>query len=226
MSLINDLQWRYATKIFCGKKVESEKLQTIFESTVLAASSYGLQPFTVTVVNDQAIKIKLRAAAYNQPQLEQSDVVLVFSVPEKITKNMVEEFMKLTSATRNVPIEDLKGYQDTIWNSVQHLTETEQQHWAAKQAYISLGTALAAAAEQKVDACPMEGFERAKFDEILGLNEKSLKSQVIMCIGHRSEEDKLAALPKVRKPVNELFSVMEVALDIPGGYKIEEEISV
>jgi nitroreductase len=40
---------------------------------------------------------------------------------------------------------------------------------AHKQCYIAMGFLLETAALLQIDACPMEGFNPAKFDEILGL---------------------------------------------------------
>ncbi len=205
MSLIQDLNWRYATKNMNGETVSSEKLDAILAATNLAATSYGLQPFTVLVVSNEETKAKLQAAAYGQPQVGNSSSVLVFTVPLKITAADIEAFINLVATTRNMPVEALDGYKGMILSTVGALPAEQQQIWSAKQAYIALGTALAAAAEQKVDACPMEGFDAAQFDEILGLTEKGLKSVVIMPVGYRAADDATAEYIKVRKPESELF---------------------
>ncbi len=205
MSLIQDLNWRYATKNMNGETVSDEKLTAILKATNLAATSYGLQPFTILVVNNKEIKSKLQEAAYGQAQVGSSSAVLVFAVPLKITTADIEGFINLVATTRSMPVEALDGYKGMILGTVGALPAEQQQIWSAKQAYIALGTALAAAAEQKVDACPMEGFDAVKFDEILGLTEKGLKSLVIMPVGYRSADDVTAKYIKVRKPESELF---------------------
>ena len=205
MSLIQDLNWRYATKNMNGETVSDEKLTAILKATNLAATSYGLQPFTILVVSNKEIKLKLQEAAYGQAQVASSSAVLVFAVPLKITTADIEGFINLVATTRSMPVEALDGYKGMILGTVGALPAEQQQIWSAKQAYIALGTALAAAAEQKVDACPMEGFDAVKFDEILGLTEKGLKSLVIMPVGYRSADDATAKYIKVRKPESELF---------------------
>lgn len=205
MSLLNDLQWRYATKNMNGETIPTEKLNVILEATNLAASSYGLQPFTVLVISHATTKTILQAAAYNQPQVGTSSHVLVFAVPEKITPEAIEHFINNVATTRNIPLDALEGYKQMILGTVGALPAEQQQIWAAKQAYIALGTALAAAAEQKIDACPMEGFDAAKVDEILGLKEKGLKSVVILPLGFRAETDATAHYKKVRKSNDEFF---------------------
>jgi len=205
MSLIQDLNWRYATKNMNGETVSDEKLTAILKATNLAATSYGLQPFTILVVSNKEIKLKLQEAAYGQAQVGSSSAVLVFAVPLKITTADIEGFINLVATTRSMPVEALDGYKGMILGTVGALPAEQQQIWSAKQAYIALGTALAAAAEHKVDACPMEGFDAAQFDEILGLTEKGLKSIVIMPVGYRSANDVTAKYIKVRKSESELF---------------------
>ena len=75
-----------------------------------------------------------------------------------------------------------------------------QSHWLKHQAYIALGSMLLAAAELKVDASPMGGFDPAAFDEALGLKEKGLQSVVLLGLGYRNPEDQAAKNAKVRWP--------------------------
>jgi nitroreductase / dihydropteridine reductase len=205
MNLINDLNWRYATKAMNGEVVSEEKLNAILDATNLTSSSYGLQPYTILVVSNDEIKKQLQVAAYGQAQVGASSHVLVFCVPAKLTADDAKTFITNVASTRNIPQEALAGYEGMIAGTINGLNEAQQQTWAAKQAYIALGTALIAAADQKVDACPMEGFDTAKFDEILGLEAKELKSVVIMPIGFRSAEDATANYKKVRKAKADMF---------------------
>ena len=205
MKLIENLNWRYATKRMEKKKVTSKKLDAILDAIQLSASSFGLQPYTVLVVKNQNTKLKLQAAAYNQAQVGESSHVLVFCVPQTITAADVSTFIKLVADTRGMPVSALAGYEAQIQGTVSGMSDAEKQIWSAKQAYIALGTALVAAAEQKVDACPMEGFSREEFDKILGLAKKGLKSTVILPIGYRSSEDIFSGAKKVRKAEETLF---------------------
>jgi nitroreductase / dihydropteridine reductase len=205
MSLIKDLNWRYATKNMSGKTVSKKKLEAILNIVNLAPTSYGLQPYTVIVVSKKSVKAKLQVAAYDQPQVGSSSHILVFAVPNQITAADVDVFINNVATTRGIPASVLAGYKDRINGTIGAAPAEQQQIWASKQAYIALGTALAAAAEQKVDACPMEGFNAAQFDTILGLSKKGLKSVVIMPIGFRAENDATAGFAKVRKPVEDMF---------------------
>ena len=72
------------------------------------------------------------------------------------------------------------------------------REWNARQVYIPLGVALAVAAENQIDATPMEGFDPKQFDEILGLESLGVQSRVILATGFRSAEDEQQTWQKVR----------------------------
>ncbi len=207
MSLVKNLNWRYATKNMNGKAVSEEQLNTILEAINLAPTSYGLQPFSVIVVENAEMKAQLQAAAYGQPQIGSSSHVFIFAVPLQITAVDIQAFVNNVALTRSIPVEALDGYKGMMMSTVGALPAEQQQIWSAKQAYIALGMGLAAAAEQRVDACPMEGFDAAAFDKLLGLTEKGLKAVVMMPIGFRADTDATAHYTKVRKSNEEVFHI-------------------
>ncbi len=205
MKLIEDLNWRYAVKRMNGNKVPQQKLDAILEATRLSASSAGLQPYKIIVVENEAVKKQLQPAAYNQPQITEASHLLIFAAYENITEAHVEEYMNLQAKVKNVSLESLAGFKDMLTNNIVSRSEEANFNWAARQAYIALGTALIAAAEEKVDATPMEGFNPVAFDEILGLNKLGLKSVALLVLGYRDEvNDYLINAPKVRKDMKDL----------------------
>ncbi len=206
---IDNLYWRYATKKFDNKKELSEKdLEKLLESIHLSASSYGLQPYEIFVIKDSETKQRLREAAWNQPQLTESSHVFVFANFRKIEKVHIDAYLDNIAKSRNTTRESLKGMEDMLKNTILSYTEEEQRIWGAKQTYIALGNLLSAAAEFKIDTCPMEGFDNAKFDKILNLKEKNLTSSVIATVGYRSEEDHVQHQEKVRKSKSELYTIL------------------
>ncbi len=204
-----DLNWRYATKKFDSEKeISKDDLNTLLESIQLTASSYGLQPYEVFVVKDQKIREQLKAVAWNQTQITDAYCVLVFANLKSVSEAYVNTYLDNISQTRNISREDLQGMEDMIKNTTLQLPADKQNTWAAKQAYIALGNLLSAAANLKIDTCPMEGFDAEKFDEILGLADKNLTTAVIAPIGYRSEEDQYQHLSKVRKSKSDLIEVI------------------
>ena len=208
MELIKKMNWRYATKRMNGKKVSAEKLDNILEAIRLSASSAGLQPYKVIVVSDEATKEKLKAVAFNQPQITEASEVLVFASWDKVNEQHIDDYMAYIASERGVTLASLDAFKANF-GKILSKTPDEQFAWTSRQTYIALGTGLIAAALEDVDATPMEGFDNDGVDEVLGLKQKGLKSVSILTIGYRDEEqDWLAPLKKVRKKKEELFEMI------------------
>jgi nitroreductase len=206
MSLVEQLQWRAAVKQFDpSKKLTAAQLDNLLSAIQLAPTSYGLQSFKVIVVQDAETKAKLREAGYNQPQITDSSALFVFASLTQIDEDFGKKFIDLVAATRSVDRESLAGYEQMILGSINARNEEQKIAWSHKQTYIALGVLVSAAAEQGIDAAPMEGFDAQKFDEILGLKEKGLTTSVIAAVGFRAEDDYYSQLIKVRRSKEELF---------------------
>jgi len=204
---IENLHWRYATKNFNPeKKVSKDNLETLLEAIRLSASSYGLQPYEVMVIEDLEVRAKLKPLAFDQPQITDASCLLVFAYNTNVDEHYVDEFIKNNSETRNQPAEDFQDLKEMIQSSVLTFTEDAKHNWASRQVYIALGNLLSAAADLKIDVCPMEGFNATEFDEFLDLRSKNLKSVTLATVGYRSEADQLKDAKKVRKSKDELFT--------------------
>ena len=204
---IERLNFRYATKKFNpSKEINNEQIEELKKAIQLTASSYGLQPYEVLIIKDKELREKLKSVSYNQSQITDASHLVVFCAKTQIDESYLESFINNISKTRNIPVEDLQGMHDAISGSVLQFDQKTQQQWSEKQAYIALGNMLSAVAHFGYDACPMEGFENVKYNEILELEEKDLHATVIAPIGYRSEDDNLQHMAKVRKPQNELFT--------------------
>jgi nitroreductase len=206
MKLTESLNWRYAAKKMTGESVPAEKIDNILEAIRLSASSAGLQPYKVIVVSSHQLKGKIHEAACVQPQVVEGSHFLVFAAKTNLTANYIDEHIKLIANTREVPVSSLTPFSDSLKGSLLSRTDEQQINWAARQAYIGLGFGLVAAAVEGVDATPMEGFNGAVMDDLLGLKEKGLQSVVVMALGYRDEEkDFLAKAKKVRQSRESLF---------------------
>ncbi|NER12330.1 NAD(P)H-dependent oxidoreductase [Leptobacterium flavescens] len=203
---IESLRWRYATKKFDNqKKVSEEDLNTLKEAIRLTASSYGLQPYRILIVEDPEIRKELQPASWGQTQIVDASHLIVFCTEREVNDDFIDHYLENISSTRKVAIEDLKDYGNFMKSKITPLDPDVKQNWSTRQAYIALGNLLSAAAQLKIDSCPIEGFSPEKYDEILGLKEKGLSSVVVAAIGYRSQEDQTQHFAKVRKPAQELF---------------------
>ena len=209
--LLKKLQWRYATKKMDSAKVVSEeKVDRIVEAARLAATSSGLQPYEIIVVKSQAVREQMKPKAFGQSQITDGSHVLVFAAWDDYTPERINMMFDLHNTERNSKDEGWENYRKMLLGSYPTRgAEVNFQH-AAKQAYIGLGTALIAAAFEEVDATPMEGFDPAGIDEVLGLKARGLRSAVILALGYRdTAQDRLVNLKKVRRSGTQFVTKVE-----------------
>ncbi|WP_420321884.1 NAD(P)H-dependent oxidoreductase [Flagellimonas sp.] len=206
-NILENRTWRYATKKFDStKKVSDEDLELLLEATRLSASSYGLQPYHVYVITDPEIKEKLKPVSWGQSQLTDASHIIVFANVTDFGEELMDSYLQNVSSTRNIPSEGLKGYGDFMKSKLLELSSETKSIWTSRQVYIAFSNMMQAAAELKIDTCPMEGFQSEAYNEILGLEEKNLNASVVLAVGYRSEEDETQHYAKVRKSKEELFT--------------------
>ncbi|HMT00796.1 MAG TPA: NAD(P)H-dependent oxidoreductase [Candidatus Absconditabacterales bacterium] len=208
--VIKALNRRYATKNFdSSKKVTDNDLEIILEAARLTASSFGLQPYEILVIKNQATREKLRHASYGQSQITEASHLIVLATRTDINDNLVEKYIENISMTRNMPLENLESFSEMIKNSLKHLDDEGKIKRAQKQTYIVLGNMLTTLALLEIDATPMEGFAVKEYDEILNLKEKNLTATLVLPVGFRSQQDPYISLKKVRKTPNEIIKFID-----------------
>jgi len=200
MTTKESLQWRYATKKFdTNKTLPAADLDYILECGNLAATSFGLQPFGVVVVTDEAKKQALMEAAYSQEHVGTNSTLLVVCARTDVDTAFIAEYTDRIEQTRGLAAGSVDGYKDMMVGALTSQSADQVLAWAQKQSYIVLGTMMAAAAEKMVDGCPMEGFDPAAFNEILGLADHNLHATTLLAVGYRSDADETQHYAKVRK---------------------------
>ncbi len=204
-TIIENLKWRYATKAFdTSKAVSAEDLNYVLEAGNLAATSYGLQPFTFVVVDDAAKKQALVEHAYGQTQVAENGALIVIAARTDVDAAYISEFTARIEATRGLPAGSVDGYKEMMVGSLTNQTPEARLAWAQKQSYIALGTMMAAASEREVDNAALEGFNPDKFDEVLGLAAHNLHATTLLVLGYRSAEDATSQYAKVRKDIKDI----------------------
>ena len=205
-NFIKNANWRYATKKFdTTKKVSKEDLETLKEAIRLSASSFGLQPYRVLIIDNPELRAKLQPAAWGQSQIVDASQLIVFANITNFGETEIDLSIANTTKTRGLPADALKGYGDFMKSKIVALPEDVRNTWASKQTYLALGNLMNAASELKIDVTPMEGFEPAQVNEILGLGKLGLNATLLATIGYRHEEDATQHYAKVRKSNEELF---------------------
>ncbi|WP_028297054.1 NAD(P)H-dependent oxidoreductase [Olivibacter sitiensis] len=208
MDLRESLNWRYAVKKYGKEKVADADLQEIIEAIGLSASSAGMQPYRIFVVKDTNLRKELGEGSFN-PQITEASDLLVFAAVDRIDQAFIDNYIGYTAEIRGIAAAQLAEFKKSLQLHLLGRTPEENFTWAARQAYIALGTGIIAAAALKVDATPMEGFDNEKFDRLLGLSEKGLRSVVLLALGYRDEaNDFYAKFKKVRLPKEELVTII------------------
>ena len=132
--------------------------------------------------------------------------MVVFTARRTMQVEDIERFVARIAEVRNVSVASLASYRDIMAGSLlQGPLAAVVEQWTAKQTYLALGNFLTCAATLGVDACPMEGLEPAKYDEILGLAETGYHSLMVCAAGYRSPDDAYAKLAKVRFPLEQVI---------------------
>ncbi|GAB3590392.1 NAD(P)H-dependent oxidoreductase [Hymenobacter daeguensis] len=200
MSLLNAFKWRYAAKKYdAAKKLTSEQLTDLLETARLSPSSYGLQPYKLIVVNDPATRERLSQAAYGQPQILGGSHLVVLATETDVNEQSVARYIDAAAVARKAPREALAPREAQINAAIDKMSAEQRVEWGKRQTYLALGILISAAAAAGIDGSPMEGFDPAQVDEILGLRAQNLTSTVLMVLGFRAQDDEFATFAKVRK---------------------------
>lgn len=195
--LLERLRWRYAVKKFDPtRSIPEATWGTLEEVLRLSPSSYGLQPWRFVDVRDRALREKLRAVSYNQPQITDASHLVVFTARRGLGLPDVERLVSAIVKERGVTRESVAGFAKSMTGFVHSGRDLDA--WSARQTYIALGFFIEAAAVLGIDACPMEGIEPAKYDELLGLTAQGYGALCVATAGYRAADDGYAAAKKVR----------------------------
>jgi len=203
-NIIDALEWRYAVKKFNEEALLSEQqLEAVKKAFNLSASSYGLQPYKLVMLQNKALQERLLPHSYNQKQVVQASAVLVFCIRKDIDSSYIDGYFGLIASARGQTPESLDGYKNFMKSTLVGKTPAEMSTWATNQVYLNMGTLLTACAAMEIDSCPMEGFSPAGYSEVLELDKMGLEAVLVMPIGIRASDDSVAILKKVRKPLEE-----------------------
>ena len=209
MNIIDSLKWRYAVKKFdINKSVPQQKIETLKEAFNLTATSYGLQPLKLLVINKKEIQKKLVEHSWNQPQVIDASHLLVICISKEYTTKEVENYFKLVQKLRQTPDSILTPFKEFLTAEIEKKTQEELFIWNKNQAYLALGNLLTVCASEQIDSCPMEGFVPEKYDEVLNLGEQNLTSTLVLPIGFRAADDYMKDLKKVRKNIEDIVIEM------------------
>ncbi|MFC3096165.1 NAD(P)H-dependent oxidoreductase [Alteromonas sediminis] len=202
MAILEALNWRYAVREFSDMKLSDETIAELVEATRLSPSAYGLQPYKLLVVKSPEVKNKLLPYAMGQTKVRDCSHLFILTVNTIIDAQFIEQHFAHVERERCLDAGELAGFTQHVKEVMLSMSVEQLQHWAENQVHIALGNLLTTAALKQVDACPMAGFEKQGFDQVLGLTEQGQKSAVICALGERAVTDTSSSERKVRLPAN------------------------
>ncbi len=118
MNYLEALSRRYSVKKFNNQIIPQETLHNILESGKLSASSLGLQPYKILVVESEKMKEKLIPAFYNPSQISTCSHLVVIVSKKNIEENYIQGYFKHISEVRETPIEQLTPFRNSIHQHV------------------------------------------------------------------------------------------------------------
>ena len=196
--LIKALNNRYAVKKF-EKRNLSETEKSELEDTVksilqLTPTSFWLQAYKFINVKNTELREQLKKYSWDQSQITDSDMLIVFAVPTNFDRKFIEKHTENLQKIRWITDEKKASVTDFIVSSTienwKSIWLNNFENWLTCQAYIALWNLITWLAVLWIDACPIEWFSNEKYDELLNLKEKNLSSKVILAIWKRWAEDK------------------------------------
>lgn len=114
MNYLEALSRRYSVKKFNNQIIPQETLHNILESGKLSASSLGLQPYKIIIVESEEMKQKLIPAFYNPSQISTCSHLVVIVSKKTIEENYIKGYFKHISEVRETPIEQLTPFRNSI----------------------------------------------------------------------------------------------------------------
>ena len=180
------MQFRHACKRFDQEKqISEEQLETILEVGRMSPSSFGMEPWRMIVVQNDNLRKALKPSCWNQSQITESSVLIVFTTDNNSVKSD-QSYVKKMFKRRELPDEAVQTYLGVYKNYLADIENDEilLQNWTAKQCYIACANMMTYAATVKIDSCAIEGFDKDAVEAILDLEEG--RHVALMCaFGYR-----------------------------------------
>ncbi|MDH5785782.1 MAG: oxygen-insensitive NAD(P)H nitroreductase [Chromatiales bacterium] len=208
---------RYTTKAYDSqRKIDTALIEQLVTLLHYAPSSVNSQPWHFFITSSSETKERLAMATTgpysgNQPKVLNASHVVVLCRRKELSDEHLEQVLSREEQDGRFIKPELKQAQikGRGFYVNMHRTELDDtQQWMEKQVYLALGALLFGAAALQIDSTPIEGFDRDVLDEVLGLEEKGLRSVVLVALGYRSEEDFNAGLPKSRLAEEEVVTLL------------------
>lgn len=160
MDVLQAIEQRRSLKIYDASHVMAEdERQRLLSLALLSPTAFNIQHWRFVVVSDAGLRQKIRAAAWDQPQVTDASLFVVLCADLKAWEKNPQRYW------RNAPAET----QDFIVPAIDFYyrgNDRVQRDEAMRSCGIAAQTLMLAAKGMGYDSCPMDGFD---FDAVGGL---------------------------------------------------------
>jgi len=188
--VIKALNFRHACKLFdSDKKISKEQIDLILSAAHLSPTSFGLEAWKFIVISSDAVKKRLRPACWDQSQItDASHVIVIMANPGLADPS--KGYVKRNFERRGLPQDATKAYIEKYKHHMetQVFPKMSAYAWCSKQCYIGLANIMTTAASEKIDSCPIEGFEKEWVEKVLNIDTNQYEVAVIVALGYRAKE--------------------------------------
>jgi len=201
------MDFRHACKIFDENKIiPDEQMRYILEAGRKSPSSFGMEGWKFLVISKKALKERLRPYCWNQVQITScSHLVIILCAIENVKPSSGVPQKRF--ARRPLSDEQIKQYIELYSNHLSQTLSSDEDiyHWTSRQTYIALGNMMTAAAFVGIDSCAIEGFEKAKIEEVLDIDTTQWQVSVLLPFGYRINEQSR----QLRVPFDEVVEFID-----------------
>ncbi|TCV90388.1 NAD(P)H-dependent oxidoreductase [Sulfurirhabdus autotrophica] len=181
-ALLDAFYFRHACKLFDdSRKIPQSDLDFILEAGRLSPSSMGLEHWKFIVVQSPQLKVKLRHACSDQPQISSSSDVIV--ILAKISDLQPDSAYVIAQFSRlNLPPDKTEEFHQFYREFVQNRDLTD---WSVAQCHIAAANMMTAAAAIGIDSCPIGAFGTDQVRHILQIDHNQYEVALVLPIGYR-----------------------------------------
>ncbi|MEM9352873.1 MAG: nitroreductase family protein [Planctomycetota bacterium] len=152
---------------------EADK-QKLLDLALLSPTSFNIQNWRFVVVDDPELKKQVRAAAWDQAQVEEAQLTLLLCADLKAWDKDAARYWV------NAPEETQKMLVPMIGDFYSKAGETVQRDEAMRSVGIAAQTLMVAAKGMGYDSCPMIGFDPVKVAQLINLPEDHVVGMLLV----------------------------------------------
>lgn len=152
--------------------MSAEEQQKLLSLAMLSPSAFNLQHWRFVVVEDKALRLKLREAAWDQPQVSDASMLIILCADIKAWEKEPRRYWHSASTeVQDIMLPYIEGSYAG--------NEQEQRDEAMRSSGIVAQTLMLAAKGMGYDTCPMVGFDKRKVAQLIHLPDDHLLTMFI-----------------------------------------------